>query len=150
MRIRGTMLLALAAAACSAVPPAATTVPPAGGAGIPASSAGRLAGGEWHVERVEDRPLVERSFITMRFGEDGQVLGRAACNGWSAGYRVTGRAIAFTAGMATLRACVPAALGEQEGRFHRVLSAVRRFEITPDGTLVLSTQDGRSIRARRG
>jgi heat shock protein HslJ len=125
----------LAIAACAATPEPGT--------------AARLAGGEWTVERIEDRPLVDRSFIAMTFGTDGRVLGRAACNGWSAGYRVEGGAISFTQGAATLRACAPP-LGEQESRFHRVLSEVRRFELLPDGALVLLTGDGRSIRARRG
>lgn len=125
----------LALAACAAMPDAG-----------PATT---LTGGEWNVVRVEDRPLAERSFIAMTFGADGQVLGRAACNGWSAGYRVEGSAISFTQGAAMLRGCAPP-LGEQEGRFHRVLSEVRRFELLPDGTLVLLTGDGRSIRARRG
>jgi heat shock protein HslJ len=125
----------LAIAACAAAP----------GPG-PAAS---LSGGEWRVERLEDRPLVDRSFIAMTFGADGRVLGRAACNGWSAGYRIEGGAISFTQGAATLKACGPP-LDEQEGRFHRVLSEVRRFELLPDGALVLRTGDGRSIRARRG
>lgn len=111
--------------------------------------AAKLAGGEWSVDRIEDRPLVDRSFIAMTFGPDGRVLGRAACNGWSAGYRIEGGAISFTRGAATLKACGPA-LDEQEARFHRVLSEAKRFEILPDGALVLLTSDGRSIRARRG
>ena len=92
---------------------------------------------------------MDRSFIAMTFGTDGQVLGRAACNGWSAGYRIEGGAISFTQGAATLKACGPA-LDEQETRFHRALSEVKRFEILPGGALVLLTSDGRSIRARRG
>jgi heat shock protein HslJ len=125
----------LALAACTAMPDA--------------GSATTLTGGEWNVVRVEDRSLADRSFIAMTFGTDGRVLGRAACNGWSAGYKVEGSAISFTQGAATLKACM-APLDEQEGRFHRVLSEVRRFEFLPDGALVLLTGDGRSIRARRG
>lgn len=118
-------------------------------ASVPAPPGGALEGGEWLVERVEDRPLVDRSFIAMRFGADGRVLGRAACNGWSAGYKAEGERIAFTAGAATLRACAPA-LGEQEGRFHRLLSQVTRYRFAEDGALVLESADGRAIRTRRG
>jgi heat shock protein HslJ len=129
----------LALAACAATP----------GPGPRPGPAVALPGGEWNVERIEETPLAPRSFIAMTFGTDGRVLGRAACNGWSAGYRVEGRAISFTQGAATLKACLPP-LGDQEGRFHRVLSEVRRYEILPDGTLLLLTADGRAIRARRG
>lgn len=115
----------------------------------PHAPGGTLEGGEWLVERVEDRPLVDRSFIAMRFGADGRVLGRAACNGWSAGYKAEGGRISFTAGAATLKACA-AALGEQEGRFHRLLSQVSRYRFADDGVLVLEAADGRAIRARRG
>ena len=133
---------AIALAACAAPPGApAPAAPP-----FPAAA---LAGGEWNVERIEDRPLLERSFIAMSFGADGRVLGRAACNGWSAAYKVDGKKITFAGGAATLRAC-PGGLTEQEGSFHRMLSKVTRYEFAPDGALLLLADDGRSIRARRG
>ncbi len=47
-----------------------------------------------------------------------------------------------------MRACPPA-LMKQEDLFFDVLAKTQRFEINPNGALILWSADGRSITARR-
>jgi len=51
--------------------------------------------------------------------------------------------------MATTRKLCAPSLMAQEDRFLDVLRNVSRFEISPDGALILHTGDGRTITARR-
>jgi heat shock protein HslJ len=108
-----------------------------------------LRGPEWVVEDIDGKGIVDRSRATLSFGADARVTGNASCNTYSAGYRLSGEGLEISAAAVTMKACVPA-LGNQERSFLGILQAVIRFEIRPDGALVLHTADGRKLRARRG
>lgn len=107
-----------------------------------------LQGGEWLVEDIGGGGIVDRSRVTLRFGDDGRVAGTASCNRFSGDYALTGEGLSMGRMITTKMACVPA-LMQQEQRFLGLLGAVRRFEFGPDGALVLVAADGRRIVARR-
>lgn len=63
-------------------------------------------------------------------------------------YELTGEGVSIVGGASTMMACEPSLL-EQEHRFLDALAAVRRFEVAPDGALVLLADDGPKLIGRR-
>jgi uncharacterized lipoprotein YbaY/heat shock protein HslJ len=113
--------------------------------GLPAAL---LQGGEWVVEDIGGKGIVDNSRATLNFGEDGTVTGRASCNTYGAAWKLSGEGLAVTQGRSTLMACTPA-LDNQEREFMRLLAAANRFDITDDGALLLIAGSGETITARR-
>jgi heat shock protein HslJ/membrane-bound inhibitor of C-type lysozyme len=107
-----------------------------------------LTGGEWMVETIGGAPVVDKSEATILFMEEGRVAGNASCNRFVGGYDLSGEGLSFTQMGTTMMACEDA-LSSQEARFLELLQAVFRFEISPEGRLVLHTPDGWSITAKR-
>ncbi len=107
-----------------------------------------LTGKEWVVETIDGKPLVEKSNPTILFMEEGRVAGNASCNRFIGGYALTGEGLSFTQMGTTMMSCEDP-FSRQEARFLELLQAVFRFEITPEGRLVLHTPDGGSIAAGR-
>ena len=107
-----------------------------------------LTGGEWIVETIGGAPVVDQSGATILFMEEGRVAGNASCNRFVGGYHLTGEGLSFSQMGTTMMACEEP-LSLQEARFLELLQAVSRFEISPEGRLVLHTPDGRSITAKR-
>jgi heat shock protein HslJ len=116
----------------------------AGCGGEPAA----LLRGDWTVEQIDGKPLVEGSNVTLDFGTGGKVSGSASCNRYFGGYTLTGEGLTFSQVGSTKMMCEQP-LMDQEGLFLKSLEAVARFEIGPDGSLALKTDDGRSVTARR-
>jgi heat shock protein HslJ/membrane-bound inhibitor of C-type lysozyme len=107
-----------------------------------------LLGPERVVERIDGDRLIGDSRATIAFQEGGRVAGLASCNRYTATYRLTGEGLSIVGGASTMMACEPALMG-QERRFLDALAAVTRFEIAPDGALVLAAGDRPKLVARR-
>lgn len=107
-----------------------------------------LWGPEWVVEDIDKRGIIDNSRVTINFGRDGRVAGRASCNAYMGSYTLTGEGVNFSQMAGTLKAC-PEALMRQEGLFLQILKDVKRFEITPEGALILATDDNRTLKAFR-
>jgi heat shock protein HslJ len=107
-----------------------------------------LQGRKWVVEDIGGKGVVDGSRATLDFGADGRLAGRGSCNSYFAKYTLTGEGLTVSQAGGTMMACAPA-LMSQEGLFLDVLRNVRRFDLTEDGALVLRTDDGRTITARR-
>jgi heat shock protein HslJ len=107
-----------------------------------------LLGPEWVVESIDGGWLIGDSRVTIAFQEDGRVAGLASCNRYTASYELTGEGLSIAGGASTMMACAPA-LMEEERRFFEALDAIRRFEIAPDGALVLAADDRPKLIARR-
>lgn len=107
-----------------------------------------LRGAEWLVVEINGAAVVPQSKVNFNFNADGRVSGQASCNGFFAGYAVTGEGLEFTKAGATMMMCDEASM-RQETLFLGVLNSVKAFSISPDGALVLLTGDGRAIKARR-
>ncbi|MEE4607769.1 MAG: META domain-containing protein [Desulfobacteraceae bacterium] len=107
-----------------------------------------LTGLEWIVETIGGVPVVEKSKATILFLEEGRVAGNASCNRFTGSYRLTGEGLSFGQ-MANTRMACEEPLNSQEMRLLELLQKVHRFEIGPQGRLVLHTPDGQRITARR-
>ena len=108
-----------------------------------------LRGDEWVVEDLDGGGIIDRSRITVQFGDSGSVSGRASCNTYTGQYTLSGEGVTIRDAAVTLRACAPSLMA-QEARFLTTLRAVRGFDFTNDGALVLKADGTRSIKARRG
>lgn len=123
---------------------AATLVVLGGCSGDPARP---LQGGEWVVEDINAAGIIDRSRVTLTFGPDGRVNGRASCNNFMGEYRLTGDGLTIDAPATTRKICAPA-LMEQEQRVLRNLQTLRSYEFDGTGALLLHS-DGGSLKARR-
>ena len=92
--------------------------------------------------------MVEEAEVTILFMEEMRVAGSASCNRFSGSYRLTGEDLSFSQFGTTMMACEEH-LSQRECRFLEVPKAVVRFEISPEGRLVLHTPDQRRIPGHR-
>jgi heat shock protein HslJ/uncharacterized lipoprotein YbaY len=107
-----------------------------------------LTGGEWVVEEIGGRPVIADAEVTILFLEEDRVAGGASCNRFFGSYKLSGEGLTFGQMGGTLMAC-PAPLADQEARFLKLLQDTYRFEIDPEGRLVLHTPQQQRIVARR-
>lgn len=118
---------------------------------VQASSAeiGMLAGEAWTVTAIgDDDVTVGQKPITLRFGADGTISGQAPCNSYRGTYRVTEGRLALGQIAATLMACAPD-IQTRERAFLDTLREISDVETPGEGLLVLRTQDGRTLEAKR-
>ncbi|WP_061239972.1 META domain-containing protein [Ectopseudomonas composti] len=99
----------------------------------------------YRVEWIGERPLIDRSHLTVTFAADGRAHGHAGCNHWFAGYRLKGDTLGFDAPGSTRKMCAPA-LMEQERRFLAALGEVKRWDFNDIGQLQLWPASGKPIR----
>ncbi len=104
--------------------------------------------GEWQVEDLDGRDVVDGSQVTVVFSDDGRLGGRGSCNSYGGQFTLTGESLTLGQLRSTLMACAEP-LMVQEQRLFELLESVQRFEIAEDGALMLHSHDGRSLMARR-
>jgi len=107
-----------------------------------------LQGSEWTVARIDGKPLVAGSKVTLAFAPDGGLSGSASCNRFVSGYKLSGEGLSISQAAGTMMMCDDA-LMEQERVFFEALGKVSGFAIAADGALLLRLGDGRTIEARR-
>ncbi|QQS14295.1 MAG: META domain-containing protein [Rhodospirillales bacterium] len=84
---------------------------------------------------------------TLTLDPSGRAYGDAGCNGFEATFTRDGGAIRFSGlRRTTEQVCASVVLTETERRTMELLAAVTRWSTGPGGMLVLSTDDGRSLR----
>ena len=113
--------------------------------GCATQSAQLETGKTYVVEWIGERPLIDRSHLTVTFDVDGRAYGHAGCNRWFASYEVQGKKISFGHAGSTRMMCAPA-LMEQETRFLHALDAVERWDIGEHGQLHLWPQQGQPVK----
>ncbi|MDD0842472.1 META domain-containing protein [Pseudomonas sp. Gutcm_11s] len=99
----------------------------------------------YQVEWIGERPLIDRSHLTITLGEDGRAYGSAGCNHWFASYNREEDKLTFAQPGATRKMCAPA-LMEQEQRFLEALGQVQRWDVSGIGQLQLWPATGKPIR----
>lgn len=108
----------------------------------------QLTGGEWFIEDIEGRGVIDNSPASLSFMADGSLAGNASCNRLLGRYTREDAKLSITNGGATLMLCPPA-LMEQEQRLLDVLPRVESYTIDATGTLTLRSVDGPLVVARR-
>ncbi|MDI9244166.1 META domain-containing protein [Marinobacter sp. CHS3-4] len=105
-----------------------------------------LMGDAWVVEDIGGRGIIDRSQATVQFLPEGRVIGTSSCNRYTGRWNLNGEAIGVSGLAVTRRACPPA-LMNQEDRLLKLLESVSRFDINPQGALLLISDTGEKIRA---
>ena len=106
-----------------------------------------LQAGEWVVEDINQGGIIDRSRVTLNFGNDGRVSGRASCNNYAGAYAVAGNRLTVSQLVTTRMACV-GAMGQQESRFLQALENVSSFAVSDTGALILKAESGDALTAR--
>lgn len=108
-----------------------------------------LQGAEWVVEDIDGGGIIDRSRVTLNFGADGRLWGRASCNAYQGDYTLTGESLTLALSATTMMACAPA-LMDQESKVFALLARVHAFELDSTGALLLKIDDKPVLLARRG
>ena len=99
--------------------------------------------GNWLVEDIGGRGVIDRARSTIAFDDQGRVSGSGGCNQFNGPVSIEGSSLTFGPLASTRRACTEA-LMNQEDRFFAALDAARTYRY--DGSyLFLSDQYGNDI-----
>lgn len=103
--------------------------------------------GEWLVEIIDDVKVMPNTRVTMAF-QGARVSGQASCNSYSGTFTIRDRTLEIRGILSTMKACDEARMS-QERDFFELLRNAARYEVMPNGMLVVTTIDGKRITARR-
>ena len=110
-----------------------------------------LGRSEWLIEKIGGKAIAEDTAPTIEFlhidGED-RFAGRASCNRYMGGYRLTGEGINLSPAASTMMACAGEDQALQERRLLSLLEEIYGFGIDSEGRLHLRAGSGEII-ARR-
>lgn len=107
-----------------------------------------LEGPEWTVRSLAGESVPDEVSVTIHFLENDRVAGSSGCNRFMGGYQLSGEGLSFGQLAGTMMACAEPQM-QTEQRFLELMQAVVRFEIAPDGALLLVTGDDERIVADR-
>lgn len=110
-----------------------------GCAGDPA----RLLAGDWVVTSLDGSALPKGADVTLTF-DAGRIAGLAACNRYSGNYTLTGEGLSFGPMAGTRMACPPP-LMETESAVYAAFARITQFDITPDGALLLKSDEATTL-----
>ena len=99
--------------------------------------------GQWHIESIGDRPVIDRSPAAIEFTNEGRAGGNASCNRFTGAYTLSGSELSFGPLAATKMMC-PDALMNQEIRFLATLDRVAAVQIQ-QGLLILRDANGKTV-----
>jgi len=120
---------------------------PGGAPGTLGAPPEALGGGEWQIIELDGEHTLRDARPTLLFEASGYAGGHGSCNRYSGPYRVDGTRLRFGDLASTMMACEDPVM-RQERRLFDLLAGVRRYRLDDDGTLVLETDDGRTLLAR--
>lgn len=124
---------------------------PAGMIGdLPAQPLASIDGVQWRAVAIDGAPVTSPApdSLTLRF-KDGRAGGRAGCNHYGGQFELLPEArIRFGILAATRMLCRDEAMA-LERRFFDAIGETMRYALGPDGSLLLTGENGRSIRFER-
>lgn len=103
--------------------------------------------GEWRLEDLNGKGVIDDSMVTLAFGPASRAGGRGGCNRWFGTWSRQGTALAFS-GLGSTRLACAEALMRQEAAFLSALQETSGYAFAEDGALVLTTRDGRRLLLR--
>lgn len=106
-----------------------------------------LLEGPWILTAISGSKISEQQPPTLRITADGEVTGHGGCNRFSTKVSAPGEGISFQPAMSTKMAC-EGVRTEQENALLLLLPKISRYHLDED-ELILRSDDGREIRARR-
>ena len=106
-----------------------------------------LPGSAWEVTTFAGQTPLADHPITFEFDTEGNIAGDASCNRFGGACTIEGNTIQIGPLRSTRRACEQDVM-QQEHRFLALLGSVTKWEIAPEGILVLTGEEG-EIRAKK-
>ncbi len=106
-----------------------------------------LNAGEWLVEDINGRGVIDFLQTTLTFDDAGQISGNAGCNRYSGSYELRGNRLQLGPLAVTRKACLPA-VADQEQAFLETFAASLSVEFDETGALILTSEDGKTLKAR--
>jgi hypothetical protein len=107
---------------------------------------------DWTVQAIDGKAVLPDAKPTIRFSNDNRVSGSATCNRLVGSYKLEGekegRKIDIEPLGTTMMACPPEH-NLQERTFLDIINEVGSVQVLDDGTLLLDTNDGKTISATR-
>ena len=107
-----------------------------------------LLDAHWQVFEIEGKPVLQSSRVSMGFLDANRVAGSSSCNRYNASFVLVEGVVHVGPAAGTLMACAPESM-QQERRFLDALAKVKRYELGPDGQLILGDGTRVLIRAKR-
>jgi heat shock protein HslJ len=102
----------------------------------------------WRVRTINGRP-VGGNIFTLILGSDGKVIGKSACNSYSGSYVLADKTFQLSPEMIVTPMACPRTNISEEIQFRETLVAVSSISFADDGTLLLQSSSGKSLRLER-
>ena len=96
--------------------------------------------GDWLVENISGRGVIDNLQSTLTFDTNGRVYGMGGCNRFTGGIKSSADGLSFGPLAATQMACPPA-IADQESRYFAALAAVHSGRVE-GAFLILRAADG--------
>jgi len=113
---------------------------------IPVTSASLL--GRWHIERLQERPVVDFSPAQLTFNAKNQLSGNNSCNYFSGSYQLNGQQLHISPAASTMKACVDE-LMQQEQQVMQLLPLVTKAVIKNGKLLLVDSHDNSLLTLKR-
>lgn len=107
-----------------------------------------LTGDEWVIEDISGHGVIDNSHASLQFLAEEQLAGSGGCNRLLGSYAADGDKLSIKPAGTTMMAC-PEALMNQERTLLALLPQITRYAIDENGSLLLTTDSGQTITARR-
>lgn len=101
--------------------------------------------GNWLVEDIEGRGVIDNAQTTIQFDPNGLVSGSTGVNRYSSQATVDGESLQLADGPTTTRAAGPPALMDQEAKFLAALHKVAKVRVDDNGLLHLYDAQGKPL-----
>lgn len=93
-----------------------------------ASAAANTPVGNWLLEDIQGRGVIDRIRTDLNISADGRVSGSGGCNRFMSQAKIDGEKLTFGLAASTKMACPPAAM-DQEARFLKLLEEVKSWRV---------------------
>jgi heat shock protein HslJ len=105
--------------------------------------------GDWLIENVDQRGVMDNVQLSLSFNEEGRVSGQLGCNAVTGRYSADKASLNFGILASTRKICGSVALMNQEGLVLRSLQTLNALSWSDNGAAILSGPEGHSIIMRR-
>lgn len=105
--------------------------------------------GEWRIEYIAGRPVIDYSPATITFTKDYKLSGNASCNRYFGSYTLKNDQLKIGSPMGSTMMMCAEALMDQEGRMMKALEAVETLRFDNGLLILIDSSQEEIIRASR-
>jgi len=105
--------------------------------------------GDWIIEDVDQRGVMDNALLSLAFNGEGRVSGQLGCNSVAGRFTIDKAGLRFGPLVTTRKICVSTALMYQEALVLRSLQAMNAVAWSDNGAAILTGPEGHRITMRR-